>query len=735
MDTTVIGQPLNRVEGRAKVTGRARYAADYPIADVASAYVVVSPIASGQLVALDCDAALKASGVLTVLHHGNVPKLHRCEEDMKKGVKMAETRTPFADNKIYYAGQFVALVVAETFAQARWAATLVKANYQSEVPTLTLDAGQSRHGAKPQEEEAYHRGDAAQAFHDAAVKFDGTYTTPVEVHHAMELHNTLAQWDGDHLTIHDTTQWVVGQRKTLARVLGVADHQVTVLAPFVGGGFGAKLFLWPHCVLAAVAAREVRRPVKLVLSRRDQFTSAGHRPFTRQRIRLGATREGQLVSVRHEILSHTSMVTDYVESCSETTRVLYSCPHLAVSQSIVPVNVGSPTAMRAPGSSPGMWALESAMDELAAGLAIDPVELRRRNLSSRDEENDVPWSSHHLGECIQVATDRFGWKRRDARPGSMKEGREIIGWGFAAASWPAMRKPATVRVELRADGSARVLCATQDIGTGTYTVFAQVVAEITRLPIDKIEVIIGSSALPPGPISGGSMATASVVPAIAEASRRALQNLYAAVTRPEAPLAGLDPKDLLLERGVIGSKKEGRHIPVAEAFSALGLAEVTGEAHTESGEETKKFGFRSFGAHCVEIRWDPGISRVRVGRVVSAFDVGRIINRKTATNQIHGAIVMGLGMAFLEHAIYDPRDGRVINDNLADYHLPVHADIPEMDVTFLDHPDPHIGEFGAKGLGEIGLTGIAPALANAVYHATGRRLRDLPLTIEKHLMH
>lgn len=700
-----LGLPLNRIDGRKKVTGRANYAADNPRPRLAYAYGVVSSIASGKITRLDASEAERAPGVLAVLHHGNIPRLHRCAEDMKQGLKAAEVRPPFEDDTIYYAGQFVALVIAETFEQARWAARLVQVDYHATAHALTLDEGRARLGTRDQEDERVLRGDPDQALAHCAVKIDHTYVTPMEVHCAMELHSTVARWEGPRLILDDSTQWVFGQPRTLARVMGIEPENVVVHAPFVGGGFGSKLFLWPHCVLAAVAAQKVGRAVKFVLPRQNHFSSAGHRPVTRQRILMGATHEGSLVAIRHDAESHTSLVTDYVESCGEATPSLYSCPNVAVTHRLTSVNVGTPTSMRGPGACPGLFALESALDELAITLKMDPAELRSRNLSERDEAKNLPWSSTHFGDCIRLATERFGWSKRDPEVGKMRSEGHVLGWGFAAATWPAHRQIARARVELHADGTARVECGTQDIGTGTYTVLAQVVSELTGLTFDKIDVHIGDSSLPRGPISGGSMATATVVPAIVEATRKAL-----------AQLSGFSP-----------AQPES----LGAAVAKVNPQKVVGEATTEPGEEAKKYAFRCFGAHCVEVRWDPEISRLWVSRIVSAIDAGRIINQKTARNQIEGALVMGIGMALLEEAVYDPKSGRVINDNLADYHMTVHADMPDVDVTLLDRPDPYIGEFGAKGLGEIGLTGVAAAIANATHHATGIRIRELPISIEK----
>lgn len=729
--TAVIGQPLDRIDGRLKVTGRANYATDHAVQNVAYGYGVMSTIAHGEIAKLDTRAAEKAPGVRAILHHGNMPKLQRCPNDMKNKLKSAETRTPFEDDRVYYAGQFVALVVADTFEQARWASRLVRVTYRKEQPpVLSLDDAIAAHGAQPQDDEANRRGDPEGAFERSALKIDETYTTPVEVHNAIELHSTLAYWENERLVVFDSTQWVVGQAKSLAHVLGIPPENVELHAPFIGGGFGSKLFLWPHAVLAAVAARQVKRPVKIALPRQYQFTTAGHRPFTRQRIRLGAARDGRLEAIRHDALSHTSMVTEYVESCTQATPSLYSCPNVGVTQKLVTANVGTPTSMRAPGACPGIYALESALDELAVQLGLDPIELRRRNLPERDEKKNRPWSSSHFGECLRLAADRFGWSGRNPEPGSMKNGRDTLGWGFAAASWPAHRSSASAKIEFRPDGTVRALCATQDIGTGTYTVIAQVVSEITSVRFEHIDVAIGNSTLPSGPISGGSMATATVVPAIAGATRDAVAKLYQALTRPNAPFAGASPDSLALrDEAVVGPN--GQRMALHDALGRVHEAPIVGEAKAEPGEEEKKYSFRAFGAHCVEVRCDPALGRVRVSRVVSAFDVGRVINRKTARNQIEGAIVMGIGMALLEQSIYDPRNGRVVTDNLADYLVAAHADCPAIDVTFIDTPDPYIGDFGAKGLGEIGITGTAAAVANAVYHATGQRFRNLPITLDQ----
>ncbi len=729
----VVGQGVNRVEGRAKVTGRARYAADNRAPGVVHAAGVFSTIASGRIAALDLSAAERAPGVLAVLHHGNTPPLHRSPNEMEENTRVGEVRPPFEDENIYYAGQFVALVVAETLEQARIGSRLVRVAYDAATPlTLTVASGELVRGTRRSPDNPdYARGDAAEAWASARGRIDVTYRTPVEVHNPMELHASVAVWHGERLEIHESTQWVAGQKQALAKVLGVPAENVTVMAPYVGGGFGGKLFLLPHTVLAAVAARQIGRPVKLVVERQRMFTTVGHRPATRQRVRLGADSDGRLLALQHDTVSQTSLVHDFPESSGQTTRSLYGGANVAVTHRLVSGNVGTPTPMRAPGAGSGMVALEGAMDELALALGLDPIELRRRNIPDRDEHRQRPWSGNRTRECCEIAARRFGWERRTMPPGSMREGDEILGWGFGLASWTAERDAARAKVELRADGSARIECATQDIGTGTYTIMAQTAAEITGLPLERIEVAIGHSDFPEGPISGGSMATASVCPAVIAACRAAIRELIATATKDGAPFAGRRADTLEYWTGAVISNEDGRRATIGDVLRMTRMPGVEGEGQAEPGEERAGHTFRSFGAHCVEVRWDPRIARLRVSRIVSAFDVGRVMNEKLARSQICGSLVMGLGMALLEESVYDERNGRVITDNLADYLVPVHADMPAMEVSFLNVPDERMGGFGARGLGEIGITGIGGAIINAVHHATGRRIRDLPITIEK----
>lgn len=728
-DPTVVGQRTPRVDGEYKLTGRAGYTGELIAEGMLYGYPVPATIAHGTLEALEVDAAFAMPGVVDIFYHDHFPKLYRSPNSMGHGDQVSEIRLPFEDQRIHYHGQYIALVVAETYEQARAAAHAVIARYRKDDdarPSLLLSNAEG----ELLDDEGYARGEPESAFENAPITLDATYNLEAESHLQMEMHATLAEWQGKRLIVHESTQGVIYQRNALARTFDLAQEDVEVISHYIGSGFGNKLFMWPHAIATAAAARLVGRPVKTVLPRQQDMMTAGNRPASRQRIRLGAERDGKLTSIRHDSTTETSMVDRYVDSCGGATPSAYACDNVAISQRILPVNHGTPCPMRAPGEVSGVYALESAIDELAFALDMDPVELRLRNYADSDPQRGLPWSSKQLDKCLQSAADRFGWANRDPAIGAMRDGDEVIGYGMASATWSAGRQPCEARVELRADGTVFAACGTQDIGTGTYTVVAQAAAELTGVPLSRVEVKLGESSLPAGPLSGGSMATATTLPAIAAAVRDAVEALKEIATKPEGAFAGADPDSLEVREGGLAS--EDKRVSFAEILAMHGVASVNGKGQAAPGDEKKQYSFRSFGAHFVEVRWDPGISRLRVARVVSSIDVGRAVNPTTARNQVEGAIVMGIGMAMLEKLEYDPRDARLINSNAADYHVAVHADMPDVvDVELLDYPDFRFNEFGARGIGEIGLTGIAPAIANAVHHATGKRFRHLPITIDK----
>jgi xanthine dehydrogenase YagR molybdenum-binding subunit len=739
MSTSIIGQPVTRVDGRQKVTGAAQYALDHPVKNLAFGYPVWSTVGSGRILNIDTSKAEGMPGVLAILHHGNTPPLYRPAGHYEQNSRAGEVRPPFEDDKVYYYGQYIALVVANTFAQAQDAASKVKVTYDTQKPVIDLADAPAPPMPRTMH---YERGQAAQAFESAPVKVDETYVIPVETHNPMEMHATIADWDGDRLTLYETSQGVVNHQHVISEMMNIPVDRITVVSPFCGSGFGGKLFPWPNSLLAPLAAKQVKRPVQLQVPRALMFTTVGHRPLTQQRVRLGASQEGKLVSIQHDVQQPTSQVDTFVENCVGVTAMMYACDNVETHQQILPTNIGTPTPMRGPGIVSGLFPLESALDELSCKLNIDPIELRLKNYTEQDMSYSAvrPFTSKHLRECYQTGAEKWGWSKRTPQVGSMRRGNEMIGWGMATATWHAGRGSATVRVRLNADGTARAICATQDIGTGTYTIFAQVVADKTGIPLDKIEVVLGDSSLPPGPTSGGSTVTATVLPAVGEATRGVVDRVIAlAQEAPESPFhpknvqPGGDPPKLVMTNGRIhaADRSPESGVPFPDILASARLSGLEAEAKTSPQQaETQKYSAHSFGAQFIEVAWDPGIARLRVTKGLSVIDAGRIINPKPGRNQILGAVVMGIGMGLLEETYYDRRNGKPVNNNFADYLVATNADVPELECIFVEYPDLHVNDYGARGIGEIGLAGVAPAIANAVYHATGVRVRKLPIRIE-----
>jgi xanthine dehydrogenase YagR molybdenum-binding subunit len=730
---SVVGKAQPRVDGPLKVSGKAMYASDHHFPGMVYAVPVCATIANGEIAAIDTSVASMMPGVRAVFQRGNIGKLFRAAVNREFGANMShvdERRPPLEDDAVGYYGQYVALAVADTFEQASAAADAVKVTYRARKPNVDSQLAPEINRKVESE-----RGDAAKAFDAAEIRVDQTYGLPVETHNPIELHASVAVWDGTAFTLYETSQGVVNHRNALAQMLGVPRENVRVVTKFLGSGFGGKLWPWTQSALAAAAARQLGKPVKLVVSRRMMFQNVGHRPRVQQRLRLSASRAGKLTSLRQDYVNHTSMQDDYKENCGEATPFMYSVANLRVTSAAARRNVGAPTSMRGPGAVPGLWATESAMDELALELGMDPIELRLANEPKIDEGLKIPFSSRHLKECLHTGAEKFGWSKRDPRVGSMKRDGLTLGWGMAACSWIADRFACTANVELRDDGTARVSSATQDIGTGTYTILAQIVGEKLGLPLDKVEVVLGDSQLPPGPLSGGSMATASVVPAVSQAAGKAIDALLAlAVDAPGSKFAGRKASALEYTRGRVHAKGEPASSGIAfEDVLRMGkLQAVSGQGSSEGsfGAAKPKLSSHSFGAHFVEVTWQPEIARLRVSRVVTVIDAGRILNPLAGRNQIEGAVVMGIGMSFFEETSYDPRSGAPINSNLADYIVASNADVPALEVHFVEFPDTNLNELGARGIGEIGLAGAAAAIANAVYHATGVRVRELPIKIE-----
>jgi xanthine dehydrogenase YagR molybdenum-binding subunit len=734
---TIVGQPIDRTDGALKVTGAARYAGDFSLPDLCHAAIVQSTIASGRIVHLDTTRAVHAPGVLLVMTHANAPTLPdhgRAAVNPPAGRVMSLLQ----DDDIHYNGQPIAVVVADTPERATYAASLVHATYAR--TEATLDFARARSAAYMPAKAGFsppdsRRGDPARGLTQAEVKIEATYTTPMQTHNPMEPHATIAQWTGSKLTLHDATQYVSGVRRTVAKTLGIAEDDVHVISPFVGGGFGCKGSVWSHVVLAAMAARKVRRPVKLVLARPQMFGPVGGRPQTEQHIVLGARRDGTLTLARHDVISHTSQMEDFVEPSAIVTRMLYACPNAVTTHRLTKLNVGVPTFQRAPGEATGTFALEVALDELAYALGIDPLELRLRNYAETEPESGKPWSSKQLRECYRDAAGRFGWERRNAAPRSVHDGRELIGWGMATATYPAHRMAAKAAAMLFPDGIAVVQSGSQDIGTGTYTVMTQVAAESIGIPVGKVRFELGDTALPEAPVSGGSMTSASVGPAVRAACLALRDKLVAqAAADQRSTVHGVPADRLTIADGWITVRDDASRRDAVAAVIGRHGAPIEAHGEAKPGDEAKTYAAHSFGAVFTEVRVDLELGRIRVPRIVATYDVGQLLNAKTARSQLQGGIVWGVSFALFEHSILDPRSGRFVNANLAEYHVPVNADIGQIDVNFIDAPDLNFNPLGVRGIGEIGITGVAGALCNAVYHATGKRVRDLPITLDRLLV-
>jgi xanthine dehydrogenase YagR molybdenum-binding subunit len=739
--TTPIGRDTLRVDGPAKVTGTAKYTSDFHFPGLLYAVPVEATIANGQVVKLDTAAAQAMRGVRAIFHRENIGKIFRSVKGPGFDAICEERRPPFEDDVVRYYGQYVALAVADTFEAAKAAADAVRVTYKAEKPNVETrltpdddpDVVEATFGREHRLQS--QRGDADAAFASAPVKLDQTYVTPDETHNPIELHATIAVWDGPTLTLYESTQGVVNLRSVLAQMFGLSKENVRVISKYLGSGFGGKLFPWTHTALAAAAARQLGKPIKLVLSRKMMFQSVGHRARTQQRVRLGATPDGKLVSLQHDYVYDRSMLDAHHEDCGEATPFQYSVPNLRVKFGRARRNIGAGADMRGPGAVPGLYATESAMNELADQLKIDPVKLRVINEPKIDEGLGLPFSSRHLLECFQLGADKFGWSKRTPAVGSMKRDGLTLGWGMAGCAWIAARFPAEASIELRDNGTVRVACATQDIGTGTYTNLAQLASHKTGVPLGKVEVALGDTLLPPGPLSGGSMATSSVVPAVFAAADDAIKSLLGiATTTPGSPFEKRQREDLAFEDGRVFVKADGpsQGVQFGDLLRRANVRHVSGNGKSEStfGNPKPKFSTHSFGCHFVEVTWQPETVRLRVSRVVTVIDAGRILNPLAGRNQIEGAVVMGIGMALLEHTTYDRQNGAPINSNLADYVMAVNADSPSIEVHFLDYPDRELNELGARGIGEIGLAGFAAAVTAAVHHATGVRVRELPIKIE-----
>jgi xanthine dehydrogenase YagR molybdenum-binding subunit len=732
---TLVGSPMNRVDGRLKVTGGARYAADSAVDGALYAVAVQSTIARGRIRAFDEAATRAIEGVREVLTHRNAPRVPPVP--FGESPNTEPNLPPLQSDEIHYWGQHIAVVVAQSYEAARAGASALRVEYDAGPGVFDIaEIRESAPGSPPFFDWPLHykRGDAEKAFAAAAVSVDARYRTPIENHNPIEPSATVASWnEAGELVVHDSTQWVQGTQSTLAAFFKIDKENVRVFSPFIGGGFGCKGFTWPHPVIAAMAAKVTGSPVRLVLTREQMFTSCGHRSETEQRLRIAADADGKIVAMCHDVLTATSRVGMFVEGAGIVTPFLYACPNIAIEHRTGLLDIGTPTAMRAPGETPGTFALESAIDELAEKLAIDPLEFRLRNYSERSEYEDREYSSKALRACYTRAAEKFGWSKRPAAVRAMQEDGELIGWGMATATYPAMRGDCSARVTMDAAGRVTIVSATHDLGTGMYTILTQIAADALGVQIDNITVRIGDSALPPAPVAGGSQSTASVAPAVfAAANDIRAQAISLAVAAGSSPLHGLAAGDVEVRDGRLWARGDAsRSMAWGDAVRLSGAAALEATHSTEGGEAEKKYSLHSFGAHFCEVRFDEDLARLRVTRFVSAMDCGRILNAKTARSQVIGGVIMGIGQALFEETVRDSRYGSIVTNNLADYHVPVNADVPELGVIFVEEPDMNFNPLGVRGIGEIGITGVAAAIANATYHATGIRVRDLPIVPEK----
>jgi xanthine dehydrogenase YagR molybdenum-binding subunit len=735
-------QSIDRVDGKLKVTGQARYSGDYSFPNLCYGYLLQSSIAKGTIQSMDVSAAQRSPGVVAIFTPFNPLKIYAPAQPGEQGAASGDVIPLLQDPTVHYFGQTIGFVLAESFEEARDAARLIKTEYQKQPAIVEFQAGLGQAYAPKSVSDmsatvsVLSDGVASidEALRSAAVLVSATYNSPIEHHNPMEPHASTAVWNGDRLTIYDATQWVQGAQRNLAAVLGIDEANVRVLCPFVGGGFGCKGSMWMHSPLTAAAARVLNRPVKTVLTREQMYTAVGHRPIVRQIVTLGSTQQGELTAVKHEAYSSCSRVKFFAEAAAHRTSLaLYKSPNILVRHQIVPLDIAPGTFMRAPGVAPGMYALESAMDELAVKLGLDPVELRLRNYATAEPVHKLPWSSKHLDECYRVGAEKFGWSRRSPEPRSTREGDWLVGHGMATALYPAHRSHAEVKIRFQSNGDVSVSAATHDLGTGMYTVLAIVASEALGIPAERIRPVLGDSGLTAAPGAGGSQTTASVTPAVAAAADSAIKKLIAmAVSGTKSPCSGMKASDVSYANGML--QAGGKSVPFEGVLAALDRSAVEGSGTASPGEEEHKYGFLSFGAQFCEVRVNEWTGEARVARFTSVMDVGSVVSQKTARSQVIGGIVFGIGMGLLEATKVDPNNGWIANRNLAEYLVPTNADVPHIDVEFLNIPDTTFNPLGVRGLGEIGIAGVPAAIANAIFNATGTRVRDLPITPESLLV-
>jgi len=743
----VVGTARDRVEGRLKVTGAANYPIDVSLPGLAYAVLVQSTVTSGRIRHIAVGAAEESPGVLAVITHVNAPRIAPGPVTPLGPSPLP----PLQSDVVLHYGQHVAMVVAETIEKAQAAAALIGIEYQRDTPIVSFDDSRTSAVSHPWVPD-FVRGNAAGALGAADVRTEATYTTADNTHNPIGLFATVASWDGDALTVHDTTQWPHGVRDSLAAAFGVDPGGIRVLVPFVGGAFGAGLRVWPHVTLAALAARVTKRPVKLVLTRAQMFTSIGHRPNSVQQLSLGATRDGRLTAIEHMLTTSLGMAEDFFNPIAHGTAESYACPNVSARARQIRLNIPPPSWMRAPGHAEGSFALESAMDELSYALGMDPIDLRVKNHAHVNPETGLPWSSDALRDCYRVGAERFGWFALDRKPRAVRHGHLLVGYGMARAALIAYQPSCRAVASIRRDGSAVVCSGATDIGSGTYTVMTMLAADYLGLPVERVHFGLGDSAMPTAPQEGGSGLAGALGNAVQAACVDLVRAFVNRVTDdPESPLKGCrldgitvrdgrmritdDPSrsetyaEILARHGLDELRIEGESAPPGEASSSTMIVQDGRFIPFTAPSTGARAHAGAFAAHFVEVRVDADLGTVRVARVVTAVDGGRILNTKTARSQIIGGIVGGIGMALLEETVSD-RSGRLVNTSLGEYVVAVNADVPDIDVLFVGRPD-SMTPVGSKGIGELAITGIGAAIANAVYNATGTRIRSLPISIDR----
>ncbi|GLK77942.1 aldehyde oxidase [Methylopila jiangsuensis] len=734
-----VGRPQPRVDGPLKVTGRARYAAEVAVEGMAYGAVASSAIARGRIRSLHLAAAKAAPGVIAVLSHERDPGLPDEDDPYLKdmGAVPGSPFRPFCDDRIHFSGQPIALVIADSHEHARDAAALITADYDAETPQVDLMAAKAAAYVPPEPRSGIPpppppRGDAQAAFAAAPVRLQEDYRVAAEHHNPMETMATTVVWEGDgRLAIHTKTQGVNNPKTYVCAVFGLDPDAVRVISPFVGGAFGMALRPHYDLLLATLAALTLKRSVRLTLTRQQMYTM-GWRPDTLHTVALSASEDGRLTSIRHAAVQATSRYEDYQEPTVNWSGLLYACPNVTLSYELAKLDTSTPSDMRAPGAALGLYALEAAMDELASRLKIDPLELRLRNYAERDFNEDKPFSSKELKACYRQGAERFGWDRRRPEPRSMRDGSELVGLGMATGCWEAMMQPHAARATLDAEGRLEVACGTADIGTGAYTILSQIAAEALGLPIERVTAKLGDTTLPKAPVEGGSWGAASAGSAVQAACAALKEKLLAQARGMNGAFANAAIAHARFTAdGVALASDPAATVAYADLVRAAGGDGIAAETEFEPDEEfTKKYASYTHSAVFAEVRVDEELGVIRVARLVSAVAAGRILNPATARSQILGGAVMGLGMALHEETVWDATLGRIMNANLGEYHIPSHADAPDIEVIFVDEDD-RANPLGVKGLGEIGIVGVAAAIANAVFHATGRRVRHLPITLDK----